>query len=166
MNFRRLSIATAMLIGSICPLRAEEALVVYKSLTPELALDLAQAALSDCRARGHQIAVAVVDRFGVTQVVLRDRFAGPHTPSTAIGKAWTATSFKTSTTELNAASQPGMAQSGIRNLPGVVIIGGGLTLEAGGSLVAAVGVSGAPGGDADEACAKAGIEAIRDKLEF
>jgi uncharacterized protein GlcG (DUF336 family) len=48
----------------------------------------------------------------------------------------------------------------------VVIIGGGLTVEAGGSLVGAVGVSGAPGGDADEACAKAGIDAIRDKLEF
>lgn len=57
-------------------------------------------------------------------------------------------------------------QSGIRNLPGAVIIGGGLIVEAGGSLVGAVGVSGAPGGDADEACARAGIEAIRDKLEF
>ena len=59
-----------------------------------------------------------------------------------------------------------MAQSGIRNLPGVVVIGGGLTVEAGGSLVGAVGVSGAPGGDADEACARAGIDAIRDRLEF
>ena len=59
-----------------------------------------------------------------------------------------------------------MMQAGIRNLPGVVIIGGGLILEAGGSLVGAVGVSGAPGGDADEACARAGIDAIRDKLEF
>ena len=55
-------------------------------------------------------------------------------------------------------------QAGIRNLPGVVIIGGGLVVEAGGSLVGAIGVSGAPGGDADEACAKAGTEAIKDKL--
>jgi uncharacterized protein GlcG (DUF336 family) len=156
----------SLLIASLCPLRAEEGLVVYKSLTPELALELARAALSSCRARGFQVAVAVVDRFGVPQVMLRDRFAGPHTPSTASGKAWTAASFKTSTTELNAISQPGMMQSGLRNLPGVVIIGGGLTVEAGGSLVGAVGVSGAPGGDADEACAKAGIDAIRDKLEF
>jgi uncharacterized protein GlcG (DUF336 family) len=165
-SFRRLSVATTLLIASIGPLRAEEGLVAYKSLTPELALDLARAALTSCRARGYQVAVAVVDRFGVTQVMLRDRFAGPHTPSTASGKAWTAASFKTSTTELNAASQPGLAQSGMRNLPGVVIIGGGLTVEAGGSLVGAVGVSGAPGGDADEACAKAGIDAIRDRLEF
>ena len=59
-----------------------------------------------------------------------------------------------------------MPQAGLRNLPGAVIIGGGLTIEAGGAMVGAIGVSGAPGGDADEACAKAGIEAIRDKLDF
>src|SRR3954453_1260586 len=165
-NVRCLSVATALLIASICPLRAEEGLVAYKSLTPELALDLARAALSSCRTRGYQVAVAVVDRSGVTQVMLRDRFAGPHTPPTATGKAWTAASFRTSTTELNAISQPGMMQSGIRNLPGVVTVGGGLVVEASGSLVAAVGVAGAPGGDADEACAKAGIDAIRDKLDF
>ncbi|WP_245477822.1 GlcG/HbpS family heme-binding protein [Bradyrhizobium guangxiense] len=155
-----------MLIASISPMRAEEALVTYKSLGPELALDLARAALDSCRSRGYQVAVAVVDRFGVTQVMLRDRFAGPHTPLTASGKAWTAVSFKTSTTDLNAISQPGMMQAGIRNLPGAVIIGGGLIVEAGGSLVGAVGVSGAPSGDADESCAKAGIDAVRDKLEF
>jgi uncharacterized protein GlcG (DUF336 family) len=166
MNFRRLTVATALVIASICPLRAEENLVAYKSLTPELAFDLARAALNSCRSRGFQVAVAVVDRFGVTQVMLRDRFAGPHTPPTATGKAWTAASFRTSTTELNAISQPGTMQSGIRDLPGVVIIGGGLVVEANGSLVAAVGVSGAPGGDADEACARAGIDAIRDRLDF
>jgi uncharacterized protein GlcG (DUF336 family) len=146
--------------------KAQEPLTTYKSLSPELALDLARASLGDCRSRGYQVAVAVVDRFGVTQVILRDRFAGPHTLPTATGKAWTAATFRTSTTALNAISQPGMMQAGIRNLPGAVIIGGGLIVEAGGSLVGAVGVSGAPGGDADEACAKAGIDAIRDKLEF
>jgi uncharacterized protein GlcG (DUF336 family) len=59
-----------------------------------------------------------------------------------------------------------MPQAGVRDLPGAVILGGGVTVEAGGTLVGAIGVSGAPGGDADEACAKAGLEAIRDKLEF
>jgi uncharacterized protein GlcG (DUF336 family) len=166
MNVRCLSVSIALLAASICPLRAEEGLVAYKSLGPDLALDLARAALDNCRTRGYQVAVAVVDRFGVTQVMLRDRFAGPHTPPTAAGKAWTAASFKTSTTELNAISQPGMMQAGIRNLPGAVVIAGGLIVEAGGSLVGAVGVSGAPGGDADEACARAGIDAIRDRLEF
>jgi uncharacterized protein GlcG (DUF336 family) len=132
----------------------------------ELALDLALGSLADCRKRGFQVTVAVVDRSGVTQVLLRDRFAGPHTVSTASGKAWTAVTFRTSTTELNAISQPGMMQAGIRNLPGAVIVGGGLAIEAGGSLLGAVGVSGAPGGEADEACGKAGIDAVRDRLDF
>jgi len=159
MTVRNLLAATILLLAGAAA--AQEALVNYKSLSPELALDLARATLADCKKRGFQVTVAVVDRFGVT-----DRFAGPHTVSTAAGKAWTAASFRTSTTELNAISQPGMMQAGIRNLPGAVIIGGGLTVEAGGSLLGAVGVSGAPGGDADEACAKAGIDAVRDKLDF
>jgi len=108
----------------------------------------------------------VVDRAGVVQVVLRDRYAGPHTPATASGKAWTAATFRNSTSNLFAASQPGMMQAGIRNLPGAVIIAGGLIVESGGALVGAVGVSGAPGGDADETCAKAGIDAVQGQLDF
>jgi uncharacterized protein GlcG (DUF336 family) len=145
---------------------AQEALVAYKSMSLEIALDLARATLADCRQRGYQVAVAVVDRFGVTQIMLRDRFAGPHTPATATGKAWTAVSFRTNTMDLVALTQPGMPQAGVRDLPGIVILGGGIMVQAGGSLVGAVGVSGAPGGDADDACAKAGVLAIQDKIDF
>ncbi len=148
------------------PVHAQDALVTHKTLSPEIALELARATLSDCQKRGFQVAVAVTDRFGVTQVLLRDRFAGPHTVQTATGKAWTAVSFRTNTTDLIAATAANSPQAGIRNLPGVVIVGGGVLVEAGGALVGAVGVSGAPGGDADHACAKAGIDAIRDKLDF
>ncbi len=163
--FFRLMLSAVALIAAL-PARAQEPLVTYKSLSVEISLDLARATLDACRTRGFQVAVAVVDRFGVTQVVLRDRFAGPHTVPTASGKAWTAVTFRTATGELMAMTQSGMPQSGVRSLPGVVAIAGGLMVEAGGSLVGGVGVSGAPGGDADEACAKAGIEAVRDKLEF
>jgi uncharacterized protein GlcG (DUF336 family) len=161
---RALALIASVLLMNLA--NAQDGIVTYKSLSPELALDLARAALGDCRERGYQVAVAVVDRFGVTQVLLRDRFAGPHTVSTASGKAWTAVTFRTNTTELNAASQPGMMQAGIRALPGVVVIGGGRVVEAAGSLLGAIGVSGAPGGDADDSCASAAINAIRDKLEF
>jgi uncharacterized protein GlcG (DUF336 family) len=137
-----------------------------KLLTPDTALKAAQAALKKCRDGGYQVTVAVVDRMGVTQVLLRDRYAGPHTVSTAQAKAYSAVSFRTSTTELAEATQSGRPQSGIRHLPGVAAAGGGLMIEAGGSLLGAIGVSGAPGGKEDDACAAAGIAAIRDDLEF
>jgi uncharacterized protein GlcG (DUF336 family) len=161
------SLAVALLAATLpVPAHAQDSLITYKSINPDVALELARAALADCRQRGFQVAVAVVDRFGQTQVMLRDRFAGPHTPTTAAGKAWTAVSFRTNTTDLIGISQPGMPQAGLRDLPGAVILGGGMMVEVGGALVGGVGVSGAPGGDADDACAKAGIAAVRDKLDF
>jgi uncharacterized protein GlcG (DUF336 family) len=155
-------------IASACvgAAQAQEALISYRTLSPEVALELAHTALVTCQKRGYQVAVAVVDRFGQPQVMLRDRFAGPHTPPTATGKAWTAVSFRTNTTDLIALTQPGQPQAGIRNLPHVVLLGGGLVLEARGSIVGAVGVSGAPGGAEDDACARAAIEAVREKLEM
>ena len=166
MALRGLLLASAIVALTALPGHAQEPLVTYKMLSPEIALDSARAALAECRKRGYQVAVAVVDRFGVTQVMLRDRFAGAHTPATAAGKAWTAASFRTDTSALMAVSQPGMPQAGLRNLPGVVILGGGIIIEGAGSMFGAIGVSGAPGGDADDACAKAGIDAIRDRLDF
>jgi uncharacterized protein GlcG (DUF336 family) len=144
----------------------ERGTYAVRHLLPETALKATRAALEDCRKRGYQVAVAVVDRSGVAQAMLRDRFAGPHTPDTAVGKAWTAVSFRTNTLEFAAETQAGRPSSGIRQLPKVVAIGGGVVIEAGGSIVGAIGVSGAPGGDADELCAKAGLAAIRDDIEL
>ena len=76
--------------------------------------------------------------------LLRDRFAGPHTPDMATAKAYTAASFRTNTTELAEASQPGRPASGIRNRPGVAAVGGGMMIEAGGSLLGAIGVPARP----------------------
>jgi len=84
-----------------------QATFTMKVMTPETALKAAQAALKSCRERGFQVTVAVVDRAGVVQVLLRDRFAGSHTPDMASAKAYTAASFRTNTTELAEASQPG-----------------------------------------------------------
>jgi uncharacterized protein GlcG (DUF336 family) len=145
---------------------AESPTYTVKMLTPETALKAAQAALAKCRKNDFQVAVAVVDRAGVVQVVLRDRFAGAHTPDAAINKAWTAASFKQSTATLATETQAGKSMSGVRQLPKVVAAGGALPIEAGGNLLGAIGVSGAPGGDADEVCAAAGIKAINDDLEF
>lgn len=159
--------AAALLGATTFGSAAEEpALVTFKVLSPATALELAQATLASCRDAGFQVAVSVVDRFGVPQVMLRDRFAGPHTPETARRKAWSAVSFRGDTQELSKLTMAGQAQSGVRFVSDAMMIGGGVPLEAAGSLVGGVGVSGAPGGDADDACARAGIEAIADKLNF
>jgi len=161
----RRACAAVVLYLSVCPVNAQATYSV-RILTPETALKAAQAALKKCRDSGYQASVAVVDRMGVVQVLLRDRFAGPHTTDLASAKAYTAVSFRTNTTELAEATQPGRPQSGVRSRPGVAAVGGGLMIEAGGSLLGAIGVSGAPGAREDDACAAAGITAIREDIEL
>lgn len=145
---------------------AQKLLTSYTTLTTSAARDAAQAALTRCQKDGFTVAVAVVDRAGAPLAVLRDNLAGTHTTQTAIGKAATAVSFRTDTTELAATTQAGRPASGIRALSNVVAIGGGLMIRAKGSIVGGIGVSGAPGGDADDVCAKAGIAAISDAIEL
>ncbi|MGE5616747.1 MAG: GlcG/HbpS family heme-binding protein [Bacillota bacterium] len=156
----------AMALAASCLAMADEPTHSIRQLTPETALKAAQAALAKCREGGAQVAVAVVDRDGLTQVQLRDRYAGPHTLELSVNKAWTAVSFKTNTSELEKLTRPGQPMSGLRNVARFVAIGGGVMVEAHGSLLGAIGVSGAPGGDADEACALAGLRAISESLEF
>jgi uncharacterized protein GlcG (DUF336 family) len=135
-------------------------------MTPETAMKAVSAALLECRKRGYQVSVAVVDRFGIEQATWRDRFAGAHTPDFALDKAWTAVSFRSGTTDLARATQAGQPSSGIRHMPRFASVGGGLLIEGGGSIIGGIGVSGAPNGDADDDCAKAGIAAIKDDLDF
>jgi uncharacterized protein GlcG (DUF336 family) len=148
------------------PALAQQATFMSRSITPDAALKAARAALASCQKSGYQVAVAVTDRGGLPLVMLRDRFAGPHTQGTAQGKAYTALSFKIDTLAFAQLTQAGQPMSGIRELPGVVAIGGGRTIESAGSIVGAIGISGAPGGEADDVCAKAGIAAIADELEL
>lgn len=162
-----LSAITLYIIFSVNTLQAdEEALFTTKSMTPETALKAATAALDKCRAEGYQVAIAVVDRMGNMQVMIRDRYAGAHTPDTARRKAWTATSFRTNTSELLDITAPGQPQSGVRHVTDALMLGGGVLIDAGGSLVGAIGVSGAPGGELDDLCAEAGIAAIEEEISF
>jgi uncharacterized protein GlcG (DUF336 family) len=161
--FRSFATLFALLTTVLC---AQDATFSTKSLTPETALVAAKAALETCRKNGYQVTVAVVDRSGMTQVLLRDRFAGAHTVDIAPNKAWTAVSFRMATSALAVETQAGKPMSAIRSHPKVFAAGGGQIIEAGGSLLGGIGVSGAPGGEADDECAKAGIKAIAEAIEF
>lgn len=163
-SFIGIAVTAAAICGSV---RAQQqATFTVRSITPEAALRAAQAAMQSCARAGYQVAVAVSDRAGHPLVMLRDRHAGPHTPETAVNKAYTALTFKMDTMAFARATQASEPSSGIRQLHRVVAIGGGLPIEAAGSLVGSIGVSGAPGGEADDTCAKAGVAAIKDDLEF
>jgi uncharacterized protein GlcG (DUF336 family) len=160
--------ATFVALAAASPaLAADDPFVTFKVLKPELAIEMANAAMAACRAAGFQVGVTVVDRFGLPQVFVRDRFAGLHVYETSRRKAWTAVSFRTSTTELNAATAPGTNSQGIRALSEALPLGGGLpVLEGDGSIVGGIGVSGAPSPDEDDVCARAGIAAIEDQIAF
>ncbi len=167
-NACSLFLAATFMCATCSSAIAEEkkATVAFESLTLEVALELAQATLEKCRSDGFQAAVSVVDRGGSLQVALRDRFAGPHTTGVATRKAWTALSFRTDTLELSKATETGEAWA-IRRVENALPLGGGVQIRKGdGTLVGAVGVSGAPGPANDDVCAKAGIAAIEDKIAF
>jgi len=157
----------------ITNLNAEEEPAFYKTktLSIELASKAAWGAIKECRKRGFSVAVAIVDRGGNLQVFFRDQFAGPHTVDTAFSKAWTANSFRQSTGKLAQLLQQGVIPNQVQHNPGALLVGGGNLIQSAGSIIGAIGVSGAPPGKSeidsiDGACAEEGINLIKDELEF
>ncbi len=135
--------------------------VSLKRLSMETALSIAQGAIEACRKQGIQIGVTVVDRDGTVQVVLRDTIAAPITVPISRQKAYTAVNFNAATSQLTE-----RANTPIGRIDGLVMSAGGLPVQAGGQLLGGVGVSGAPSGKTDEACAQAGIDQVIDDLEM
>ncbi|MEN8166817.1 MAG: heme-binding protein [Pseudomonadota bacterium] len=135
--------------------------VSLKRLSLQTATAIAQGAIDACRKQGIQIGVTVVDRDGSVQVVLRDTIAAPITLPISRQKAFTAVNFNAPTSQLGE-----RADTPIGRLDGLVMSPGGLPVQAAGQLLGGVGVSGAPSGKTDEACAQAGIDRVIDDLEM
>ena len=130
----------------------------------DLARDIAQAALDACRKDGYQIAVVVSDRSGHPLVVLRDVFASDYMRQIAQGKANAEVLSHRNTGDMRRDLADIVNE--LNHLPGLLVMRGGLPVRVAGSMVGAVGVSGAPGGDLDEACAQKGIDAVQERLDF
>ena len=137
--------------------------VQVRTLSTKLANKLAVETAKACSNMGYQVAVAVVDRSGNLLSFLRDPLAGHHTITISQRKAYTSATYQSSSASM-------MSNQHLRFTPGVILLGGGLPVQVGGILYGAVGVSGAPSkkspGDIDEQCARAGIESVREILEF
>jgi uncharacterized protein GlcG (DUF336 family) len=136
-----------------------------KQISLPLAQEAAAAAIEQCRKDGYKVTVTVVDRAGRVKVVMRDDGTGPHTLDTSRRKAYTSLSFKTSTIEFAKLIALNPAAAGLKDVDGVITLGGGLPIFSGAEVIGAIGVGGAPGGDKDEACAHAGINKIAEKLK-
>jgi len=138
--------------------------VNVKLMTLELARDIAQGAIDACRKDGYQVSVVVTDRSGRTQVVMRDVFANQYMTQLALGKANAVILSNTSSGELRR-NRADIADE-LNLLDDLLVLDGGLPIQVAGSLIGAVGVSGAPGGDKDAACAQHGIDTVQERLDF
>lgn len=135
--------------------------ITTKRLTMEYALKMAQGAIADCRKKGIQVGVTVVDRNGQPQVMLRDVLAPVLTAEVSMKKAYTAAMFTAATSALSR-----QASGSLAHMDNMMFGAGGLPVQAGGQMYGGIGVSGAPDGKDDEKCAKAGIATILEDLEL
>lgn len=160
---KRTTLAAALLTLSLPALADAPVIIKIPRLTLEASEKIAQATVAACRKEGIQIGVTVVDRAGQPMVFLRDTLAPPVTIEVSRQKAYTAVNFNAPLSTLeNRFTQP----FSVGKIDGLVFSAGGIPIEAAGNIVGAVGVSGAATGAQDEACAKAGIDAVRMDLEM
>jgi uncharacterized protein GlcG (DUF336 family) len=156
--------AVAVLSGGLLAGPARADLLVHHDLPVAAALTIARGTLESCAAKGYAVSVVVVDRDGDTIVAVRGDNASPHTMENARRKAYTAMSFRTSTTDYAKRytdNNPVVRQQ--VTLPNVIAIPGGLPIKAGNEVVGGVGASGSPG--VDEPCVQAGLDAVADQLK-
>jgi uncharacterized protein GlcG (DUF336 family) len=124
------------------------------------------AAVAKCAEQGYAETAVLVDADGVRQALLRGDRAGSHSLDSAFDKAYTSASFKSDTTALVERSKSAAGFANLfTQLPHLILVGGGVVIKSGDEVIGAIGAAGAPGGDLDEACARAGIDKIRDQLK-
>lgn len=135
-----------------------------KTIGVELARDIAFESIVACRKQGFQVSAVVVDRNGLVQAALRDDLASRFTLQIAEEKANSVILSGISSGEFRKSRED--IRQELNHMDGIIIMQGALPIEAAGSKIGAVGVSGAPGGDKDEACAQVALDKLNERLEF
>jgi uncharacterized protein GlcG (DUF336 family) len=148
------------------PASAANGLLSTHRISAALANEAVAAAVAACAAQGYSETAVLVDADGVDQAVLRGDGSGPHTLDSAFDKAFTSVTFKSDTLSMAArfAGQPGPLAL-FTKVQHLLLLGGGVVIKSGDEVVGALGAGGAPGGDLDDACAKAGLAKISDRLK-
>ena len=143
-----------------------DGVVTTHRLSSPMASEAAGEVVASCARQGYAETAVVVDADGVRQAVLRGDGTGSHTLDSAYDKAYTAATFKNDTNALmeRAKTAPGFSNL-FTQLPHLILLGGGVPVKLGDEVIGAIGAAGAPGGNLDDTCAKAGLERIRDRLK-
>ena len=155
-----LASASVLVAGPACA----QAPQVEKNVSMAMSIAIIQGVLEQCTKDGYKVSVTIVDKGGIVAAQIRGDGTGPHTMEFSRLKAYTArTRNQTSLQTMKLLEDP--ANAFIRQIPGVVGVGGGVPIKAGNETIGAVGVSGAPGGEKDEVCANAGLAKVADALK-
>ena len=165
-----MKIATIIALAATCataisPPASAHGVIEQPNVSLDLARALADHALVCARGRHYQVAITVVDRSGETLVFVHDDAANPHTFENSRRKAYTARTTKISTAKFADAWFAGdHARVPQATLPSMIALAGGLPIEARGDVIGGIGVSGSPGGDNDELCARRALDELSDQL--
>jgi uncharacterized protein GlcG (DUF336 family) len=161
-GLRRAAIALASTCALAAPASAQ--LLSHKDLTASIAIAIVQTAIETCKANGYAVSATVVGRNGEIVVQVRGDNTGPHTIENSFRKAYTARTFRAASGALvdRLKADPTL---GLIHLTNVIANQGALPIKVGDEVIGAVGASGAPGGEKDEACVKAGIDKVADQLK-
>jgi uncharacterized protein GlcG (DUF336 family) len=134
-------------------------------LSGALAVEAASETVAACAKQGYHETAQVVDADGVVIATLRGDSAGVHTLDSALYKAYTAASFKNDTLALAERAKGEDSIQPLSRLPHVMFFGGGVPIKLGDETIGAIGASGAPLGKLDDACARAGLDKIKDRVQ-
>lgn len=159
-----ISLCAGLFVAVAVGFPANAQLLNHKDLSLATALTIATTASDTCKGQGYRVSVSVVGRTGEIVVQLRGDDASPHTIENSQRKAYTARTFRGSTAEAAQRLQSNPRPSAL-HLAWISIDAGGLPVKIGDEVIGGVGVSGSPGGEKDEACAKAGLDKVADQLK-
>ena len=158
--------AIALAATCVCALSAPASaqLLSHKDLTSSIAITIAQTAIETCKANGYAVSVTVVGRNGEVILQVRGDDTGPHTFENSFRKAYTARTFRSPSGALadRLKADPTLP---LIHLSNVIANQGALPIKVGDDVIGAAGASGAPGGEKDEACVKAGLDKVADQLK-